>query len=356
MAYTTIDDPSVFFNTVLYTGNQQVRNITFGGNSDLALNWIWLKSRSSGYAGNHHVYDSVRGVQKHLRPNLASAEGTNGGTDGVTAFGSNGFTVGANTGSNENNITYVGWGWKAGTSFTNDASSTSVGSIDSAGSVNTDAGFSIITYTGTGSNATVAHGLGVAPTWILLRDRDSGDHDWFNFHKALGNGKYMRLNSDDAAATHSTIWNDTSPTSSVFSIGTNVNLNDNGNNFVAYCFAEKKGFSKFGSYIGNGNADGTFVYTGFKPAWIMYKNSESGSSNWEITDNKRAGYNSANARLLANTNGAEDTGPRIDILSNGFKHRSSGNPESNKSGEVYVFMAFAESPFVTSTGIPATAQ
>ena len=349
MAYTTIDKPSDYFVSNLHTGNGSTQNIT---GLDFAPNWVWIKGRNQ--ARNHTIFDSVRGVQKQIHSNKTSAESTQ--DNALSSFNSDGFSLGDNTGVNENTTTYASWNWKAETSFTNDASSTSIGSIDSAGSVNTDAGFSIITYTGTGSNATVAHGLGVAPTWILLRDRDSGDHDWFNFHKALGNGKYMRLNSDDAAATHSTIWNDTSPTSSVFSIGTNVNLNDNGNNFVAYCFAEKKGFSKFGSYIGNGNADGTFVYTGFKPAWIMYKNSESGSSNWEITDNKRAGYNSANARLLANTNGAEDTGPRIDILSNGFKHRSSGNPESNKSGEVYVFMAFAESPFVTSTGIPATAQ
>ena len=352
MAYTTIDDPSEYFGTVLYTGNVTVRALTFSGNSDLDVDWIWLKSRSG--SGNHHVYDTVRGTQKHLRTNLASAEGTNGGTDGVTAFSSNGVTIGTNTASNDDGETFVGWGWKAGTSFTNDASSTSVGTIDSAGSVSTDAGFSITSFTANGSNATIAHGLGAVPQWVILKNRSISKF-WATYHASLGEGKAIFLDTTAAADADNTYWNNTAPTSTTFSFGTNSGNND-GNNMIAYCFAEKQGYSKFGSYTGNGNADGPMTFTGFKPAFIIVKRTDSSSAgNWQLVDNKRSPFNVAVNTLSPDAPDQEYTSETdIDMLSNGFKIRE--NAQINVSGSPYIYMAFAENPFVTSTGVPATAR
>ena len=351
MAYTTIDDPSAYFQTTLYTGNGGTQSITNTGNSDLQPNWIWTKVRSE--AGSHRLVDTVRGLAKPMFSNGADADADE---TNYSAFDSDGFSL-VNESLNENTRTYVAWQWKAGTSFSNDASSTSVGSIDSTGSVNTDAGFSIISYAGTGSAATVAHGLGVAPAWILLKDRDSASHDWFNYHQSLGNGKYMRTNSADAEATASTIWNNTSPTTSVFSIGTNENMSTSGNNFIAYCFAEKKGYSKFGSYVGNGNADGPFIYTGFKPAFTIIKRATDATEAWILQDNKRSPRNPSDVFLVPSNNEADatTTNAHIDYLSNGFKLRHN-DTRGNTTGKTYIYMAFAESPFVTSTGVPTTAR
>jgi len=353
MAYTTIDDPSVYFQIALYTGNETARAITFDGNSDLDVDWIWLKSRSA--TGNHHVYDTVRGTQKHLRTNLTNAEGTNGGTDGVTAFGSDGFTVGANTGSNADGVTFVGWGWKAGTSFTNDASSTGVGSIDSAGSVSTDAGFSIISFTDDTSNATIAHGLGVVPKAIIIKNRAAGE-DWYSYWQPLGNDKQLRLSSTAAVADAGSMWNDTTPTSSVFSLDADAAGLSSGA-YIAYCFAEKKGYSKIGSYVGNGNVDGTFVYCGFKPAFILQKNTARAGSGWGMFDTTRTPFNVSKGMLIASANAVEDASnaARVDFLSNGFKWRTTDN-WFNDNGATTIFIAFADNPFVTSTGVPATAR
>jgi len=352
MAYTDIDDPTEYFGTTLYTGNETVRAITFDGNSDLDVDWIWLKSRSS--SGNHHVYDTVRGTQKHLRINLTNAEGTNGGTDGVTAFGSNGFTVGANTGSNQSGVTFVGWGWKAGTSFTNDASATGIGTIDSTGSVNTDAGFAIISYTATGSAETIAHGLGTTPGLIITKRRNGAD-SWFVWNKTFSATQYLSMDTTNAVGSASTVFG-TLPTSTVYSTGGGGGTGTNGGTYISYLFAEKQGYSKFGSYTGNGNADGTFVYTGFKPAWTMIKRT-SGADNWVIDDGTRSPFNLMENTLYANLSNAEYTSNLygIDFLSNGFKIRDDdGN--YNSSGGSYIYMAFAENPFVTSTGVPATAR
>ena len=352
MAYTTINDPSAYFQTVLYTGNGGTQSITNTGNSDLQPNWIWTKVRSE--AGSHRLVDTVRGLTKPMFSNGTDVEADE---TNYSAFDSDGFSL-VNESLNESSRTYVAWQWKAGTSFSNDASSTSVGSIDSTGSVNTDAGFSIISYAGTGSAATVAHGLGVAPAWILLKDRDSASHDWFNYHQSLGNGKYMRTNSTDGEATASTIWNDTSPTTSVFSIGTNENMSTSGNNFIAYCFAEKKGYSKFGKYTGNGDANGPFVHTGFRPSWIMMKQTGN-SKNWVMSDLARSDVPNGNVNdqvVYANLNNSEESssGLSIDIVSNGFKIRGNGG-DRNIDGSTYIYMCFANNPFVTSTSIPATA-
>jgi len=351
MAYTTIDDPSAYFQTTLYTGNDTARSITNSGNSDLQPDWIWIKGRSETV--NHVLFDSVRGAQKELNSDTNEAEETQ--AQMVTSFNSNGFGMGTSGGSNSNTITYAAWQWKAGTSFTNDASGTGIGSIDSAGSVNNDAGFSIVTYTGNDAVATVKHGLSSAPKMMIIKDRTADTtNDWLVYHDAIGNTKSIKLNLTAAAGTDAPAWNNTSPTSSVFTIARNGNINGSSNTIVAYCFAEKQGYSKFGSYKGNGNVDGTFVYTGFKPAWIMTKVTNT-TSNWFLHDNKRLGFNASNSTLGSDLTNSESSTNRLDILSNGFKLRNTSGAV-NSASNTYIFMAFAEQPFTTSTGVPATAR
>jgi hypothetical protein len=362
MAYTTIDDPSAFFQTALYTGNATNNTaITFDGNSDMQPDWLWSKNRASdGY--EHHVVDSVRGVNQLLRVSADIHEFTS--APAFRSFNSDGFTLGENSYMNVDSDIQVMWGWKAGTSFTNDASSTSVGTIDSAGSISADAGFSIMTYTGTGSNGTVAHGLSAIPKMIIIKNRTktSGDRDWAVYHQTLGNGSFILLNSNAAKDDSDGFFNATTPTSSVFSLGDNTRVNASNDTYVAYCFAEKQGHSKFGSYTGNGNADGTFVYLGFKPAFILRKRTDSTGS-WLMQDNKRPGSNRAvvnslptdNNVLYSNTSDAELYNNELDILSNGFKLRAT-DTFGNGSGATYIYMAFAENPLVTSTGVPATAR
>ena len=351
MAYTDIDDPSAYFQTTLYTGNGASSHaITHGGNSDLNADWVWIKSRS--IVKDHNINDSVRGVLKALHTNDSDSEST--GTDYLSAFNSNGFTVGSQSPINTNGATYASWNWKAGTSFTNDASGTGIGTIDSAGSVNQDAGFSIVSWTGTGSAGTIKHGLSTTPSMIIIKNRSSA-YDWTVGHNSLGWTNVVFLNLD-TASQGDTQFNNTAPTSSVFSIGTPLMANKSGDSIIAYCFAEKQGYSKFSSYIGNGNADGTFVYTGFKPAFVMVKNSTASSTSWEIYDNKRDGFNNQNRRLFPNLSDAEPSAQdRLAILSNGFKILTSAS-HLGSSGATYIYMAFASNPFVTSTGVPATAR
>ena len=353
MAYTTIDDPTIHFNTKLYTGNGSTNAITGVG---FQPDWTLLKDRND--TSGTRAYDSVRGAIKRIRTDLTDAEIDD--SDGLTAFGSDGFTLGADGATNANTTLYVSWNWKAGTSFSNDASATSIGTIDSTGSINTTAGFSIISYTGNGTlGATVAHGLGVAPSMVLVKRRDTTGN-WWTYHSSLGGAnKYIVLNSTSAAGTSTNIWNNTAPTSTVFSLGDNSNypeVNGTSNTFIAYCFAEKKGYSKFGSYTGNGNADGTFVYTGFRPAWVVVKKTN-GTDHWFLIDNKRLGYNEDNYGLYLNLTNVEYSGSiyDLDILSNGFKARDTDGM-FNGSGDSYIYMAFAESPFTNSSGVPTNAR
>jgi len=346
MAYTTIDNPGEYFNTVLWTGDGvNGRSLTGVG---FQPDWVWSKCTS--HAVDHGWQDSVRGVGKVFHSNSTTAEGTD---NWITALNSDGFTLSNSNEVNQDTRTFVAWNWKAGTAFSNDASSTGVGSIDSSGSVNTTAGFSIIIYTGTGSSATVAHGLGVAPNVIITKKRNGTAQP--NFQNSMrGYGEYLALSTTEASqATGGAIISAASSTT--YSCDGNDVVNLDSATYVSYCFAQKQGYSKFGSYVGNGNANGPHLYTGFKPAFIILKRTDS-ANNWHLADNKRLNpYNVTSAQMYPNLANAHAEQADLDILSNGFKIRQA-HAFMNASGGAYIYMAFAENPFVTSKGVPTTAR
>ena len=326
---TTIPNGSKYMQAVTYTGTGATQTITVGFQPDL----VWIKSRSA--TTDHKLTDSVRGVTKALISDTTGAETTD--TNGVTAFTSNGFTLGSDSVYNTNAATYVAWCWQAGQGS---SSSNTSGSITSTVSVNATAGFSVVTWNQNAAPSTVGHGLGIAPAMIIAKNRTGTPDNWLIYHKSLGATKYLFLNTTAAAGTSSAVWNNTEPTSSVFSYGTGLVTG----NFVAYCWAEIAGFSKFGSYTGNGSTDGPFIYTGFRPNFIIRKES-SAVGDWIIFDNARNPYNVETYRLLANTTAAEASpGNNIDVLSNGWKERNNDG-YSNNSGSTYIYMAFAENPF-----------
>ena len=302
---------------------------------------------------SHYLFDAVRGATKELNTNNTNDENTN--ANGLQSFNSDGFTLGSEGEMNANSSTFASWNWKAGAGA---GSSNTDGSTNTTStSVNTTAGFSISKYSGTGSNATIGHGLGVAPSLIIVKNLSIDGRNWQIFHhKNTASPATQQLEfGTDATATVTTQWNSAMPTSSVFSIGTNDSINKSGNDFIAYAFTEKTGYSKFGSYTGNGNADGTYVYTGFKPAFVLIKNTASGSTNWQMYDNKREGYNPQNDLFRANLNSAEGNGTDpIDIYSNGFKNMHTASSQ-NTNGDTYVYMAFGQS-IVGSNDIAATAR
>jgi len=341
----TIVDGGEYFNAVLYTGNGTSQIIDTG----LQPDFIWIK-RLNGAAA-HTLTDSVRGASKQLFSNLTNAEQTDADS-GVTAINSTSMTLGDNnlaTGSvNGSGSTYVAWNWKANGA----GSSNTAGSITSTVSVNTTSKFSIVTYTGTGYAATVGHGLGVAPSMVIVKKRGGTADSWFVWHSGIANTEYLVLNTTAAKATNAGAWNSTSPTSTVFSIGNANNTNENTIALVAYCFAPVAGYSAFGSYTGNGSADGPFVFTGFRPRWVLIKSSSStdgGSGDWLIYDTARGTYNAIDFRLYANLSQAQSgsfSQYALDILSNGFKPRDgSANFGFNTSGVTYIYAAFAENPF-----------
>jgi hypothetical protein len=349
-----INKPSEHFNTKLYTGTASASGDTQAVTGvGFQPDWVWIKNRDGAY--QHVLYDVVRGVNKEVRSAQNIAEVDSGTNGYLSAFDSDGFTTtrGTNTGNHVNvsGTGFVSWNWKAGGT----ASSNTDGSITSSASVNTTAGFSVITYTGTGSAATVGHGLGVAPSMIIVKNRDSAEN-WGVWHTGIDADEYLGLNQTGAKATNTAIWNNTLPTSSVFSVGNNARTGTS-DDFIAYCFTEKKGYSKFGSYVGNNSADGTFVYTGFSPAYVLVKNT-SAVAHWMVQDNRRSdanGDNPANKRMPLSDAIAEQTDSPIDLLSNGFKIRSTGS-YTNDSGNIYVYMAFAEQPLVGTNNIPCTAR
>ena len=331
---STIVKGNTVMDATLYTGTGASLSVTNAGAFKPDL--VWVKGRSG--ATDHALYDSVRGTTKQLESNTTTAETTE--ATGLTAFGTGGFTVGALAQMNTSAATYVAWQWQAGQGTT---SSNTSGTITSTVSVSTTAGFSVVTYTGTGSNATVGHGLGVAPKWIIVKTRNAVDN-WAVYHSSTGATQYLQLNTTDASANSITLWNDTSPTSTVFSVGTNNDVNAGARTYVAYCWAEIAGFSKFGSYTGNGSADGPFVYLGFRPKYVMVKSS-SNAAYWIIEDSTRNPSNVVNLELFPNDSLAETNASRsVDFLSNGFKLRHTDSTQ-NSSGWTYIYMAFAENPF-----------
>ena len=328
---STIPAGNKYMDATLYTGTGSSLSVTNSGS--MQPDWVWIKSRSA--ATDHALYDVLRGTQARLESNTTDAEVTS--DSGVTAFGTGGFTVGTLAQVNTSAATYVGWQWKAnGAGVTNTA-----GSITSTVSANTTSGFSVATFTMPVSGvSTVGHGLGVAPSLMILKGR-SISTGWAVYHVSTGNGGYTVLNTTGAFATDANAWNNTSPTSSVFTIGTTFN---NLGTYVAYCFAPIAGFSAFGSYTGNGSSDGPFIYTGFRPRFVMVKNTTN-NGNWLVWDSSRSAYNAANIYLLPNTTAIDQTsGADIDILSNGFKIKNT-TTSGNGSGDTLIYAAFAENPF-----------
>jgi hypothetical protein len=335
MPTPTIPDGELFFNATLYTGNNSTNVITNGApGASFQPDLVWIKGRSQ--SSNNVLQDSVRGVNRYVISNNTGAEGTDGS---VTAFNSNGFslTTDAGVSFNANGTTYVGWQWKAGgAAVTNTA-----GSISSQVSANTTSGFSVVTYTGTGSNATVGHGLGVTPSMFIIKRRNAAANDWAVYHISTSANGGLALNDTRAYAADSAWFNNTAPTSSVFTVNTSSIANASGGTYVAYCWAPIAGYSAFGSYTGNGSTDGAFVYTGFRPRYVMVKRTDS-SESWFVLDTARSPFNVPTAWLAPNLSNAEGTDVLFDILSNGFKQRSTS---TNASGGTYIYMAFAENPF-----------
>jgi|TARA_R100000656_G_scaffold31548_1_gene27483 hypothetical protein len=340
MAYISFQ-PSDFFSTKLFTGNASAGHAITG--VGFQPDMVWLKDRIG--TNNHSLYDSVRGVTKAIRTSTDGVETT---TSGVTTFGADGFTVGDNAMGNAANA-MVSWNWKA-----NGAGSANTdGNINTTVSVNTTAGFSIVKYTGNASaTATLGHGLNAVPKMILLKKLNNATSDWVVYHEAITYANRLKLNTTDASAS-SPNWRAT-PTSDVFNANSSSIINESGDDYIAYCFADVTGYSKFGSYTGNGDGDGPFVYTGFRPAWVMIKSTTS-AEGWFIYDNKRLGYNPDNNYIYADDAAAEGTADNIDILSNGFKVIRNSSA-FNASGVVFTYAAFAEFPIVSSNNIPGVSR
>ena len=385
MAYTNIDDPSAYFQTVIWTGNSGYDvNVVNDGNSDLQPDFIWAKERTSpgGYDYNHNLVDSSRGVTKTLWSDTTAAEMTASQSNyDLQSFNTDGFTTGApeytnSLGGSAVTDGKVAWQWKAngGTTTSVSASGTGSGCVNACThQANTTAGFSIITYTGrddqlnNAHESKLTHGLGVAPSVFICKRRDSTG-DWYYLggnQSTVNNGwnnAFLSLNDADAVNGNSYVSN-TEPDSTHIFLGNEL-VNIASATYVGYAFAEKQGYSKFGSYVGNGSGtsdgtfDGAFVYTGFKPAWVLIKRSSySAGDGWTLFDNKRGPIN-YNQKKLNSASAAAESGAvydAVDFLSNGFKART-GRAGVNASGSTYIYMAFAENPFVTSTGIPTTAR
>ena len=348
-AYTTIDNPELYFQCKIWTGTGSSNALTLDGDENMQPDFVWVKRRNS--AGGHMLTDVIRWVTKTIITNETGAEQTF--TNGLTAFGSDGFTVGSESGFNNSSDTFVAWCWKAGTAWSNDASATSVGSLDSSGTKNATAGFSIISFTGTESGTpSIAHSLSSTPEFIISKALEVTDN-WMVFHGSFSAQDYIILNTYGNTASASSVWNSL-PSSTVINMGDNAGVNDDGD-MIMYAWHSVQGFSKFGTYTGNGNVDGPFVYLGFRPAWVLFKRTAGAAANWQLWDNKRNSANAVNRSLLPDDSAAEQTDQDIDFLSNGFKIRSSAG-QLNVDGTTFIYAAFAEAPFVNSKGVPANAR
>ena len=350
MAYTAIDNPELHFQVQLYTGNGSANNaITLGGDEDMQPDLVWIKNRDT--TDSHCLFDALRGATEVLHPDATSNEATD--ADTLDSFAADGFQVDADVKVNTNTEKYVASCWKANGT----GSSNTDGSINTtATSANTAAGFSIMTWVGTGSAATIGHGLGAVPTWFVVRNRGVpvGGDAWANYSVHLGNT--YRVNWDRTTAPNSgtNYWNNTTPTSTLITVGADGSTNADGLPMLTYAWTPIQGFSKFGKYTGNGDTDGAFAYCGFLPAWLMIKKTDT-QDNWMMFDNKREGYNADNDVLLTNNPIAETTTDYVDILANGFKLRSADGAVNSADSD-YIFMAFAEAPFVNSEGVPCNAR
>ena len=348
MAYTTIDDSSLYFRVKTFNGSSSDGNaITWDEtHANMQPDWLWLKNRTS--AQEHWLADVVRGTGKFLESNSNNAESSDGAS-GLASFDTNGFTL--NNSARTNRNTMVGWGWKAGGS----ASSNSNGSITSSVSASTTAGFSVVSWTGSGSAATIGHSIGVQPQIVFVKNRDD-TASWNVYTVFGGGGKGLFLNDNAAFDSDTSYFNNGTASTTTFPVGTANTSNGSSDNMIAYCFANVKGYSKIGSYTGNGNADGTFVYTGFKPAFTLIKPT-SISGDWRMHDNKRNSFNVLSNTLKPNSTSTDDvtSGGLLDYTSNGFKWRTNST-YSNGSGVSFIYMCFAKSPFVNSKGVPNNAR
>ena len=350
LATPSITDGSAYFQPVIYTTQITAQDITFSGNSDLAPDWLWFKRRDN--ASNHFLFDKIRGALQTISSDDDTAEVTSTGS--MTAFGTDGFSLGDGGSNNDINgtsgATFIAWGWKANGA----GSSNEDGATTSTVSASATSGFSIVKWTGTGANTTLGHGLGVAPQMILVKNLADAD-SWVVYHEDVGATKGLTLDTTATPYTASTFFNNTAPTSSVFSIGAGGRSNGSSDAMIAYCFAEIPGYSSIGSYTGNGSASGPFVSTGMKPAYVLIKRTNA-TENWLIMDSTRYPNNPANNPIFANTYNADANGGRpTDFLSNGFKPRNT-LAEMNASGSTYIYMAFAEHPFGGDGVAPATAR
>ena len=359
MAYTTIDDPSEYFHTKLYSGTGSELSVTNDANAgDFKPDWIWIKQRNAG-STDHGVFDSSRGVTKNLKANTSDAESTE--AQSVKTFNTDGFTLGTSGDYNGSSDTHVAWQWKCNGGTTSATVAEDEYAQYGPGNVrqtNTDAGFSIIKYTGTGQAGQIQHGLGAIPHWVVIKQRTSvgGVAEWVMFHKSLGPTHYVKMSTTAAKIDSSGLWNDEAPTSNVFTVNSSHQANADSGTFIGYFFTEKQGYSKFGSYTGNGDEGGPFVHTGFKPQWIMFKNTGA-AEEWVLQDTTRNPNNPVTKNIRVDSSIAEANATNIDFdfLSNGFKNRSD-QAQLNSSGVSYIYMAFAEHPFVSSKGVPTTAR
>ena len=346
MTTPTIPAGNLYMNATLYTGTNASQTVTNGGTgTSFQPDFVWAKVRNQAYT--QVLSDSIRGVGTQLFSNNTNAEQTN--ATYLSSFNTNGFSMaGGNTGTgavNTSGDTYVAWQWKAGGTAVSNTS----GTITSSVSANTTSGFSVVTYTGNStSGATVGHGLGVAPSMVIVKARGTPNgiaRSWFVYHSSLGGTQFIYLDLTSAAQTGSTVWNNTNPSSTVFTLGNENSVNMSANNYVAYCWTPIAGYSAFGSYTGNGSTDGPFIYTGFRPRWVLLKAAIGTTGNWVLLDTSRDTYNMAVNVLEPDVSDAEAVlTPMIDILSNGFKVRRN-SAGVNGSGNTYIYMAFAENPF-----------
>ena len=331
MAYTTIDNPELYFQVKLYTGDGSTPSITLDGDEDMQPDVVWIKNRDA--TDSHCIFDAVRGATEVLHVDTSALEATD--ADTLTSFDSDGFALGADDKVNTNTENYVAWCWKESAT----------------------AGFDIVTATGTGSAHTIAHSLSAVPHLMISKEKSGSINDWRMYnHKntSAPETDSIIINETSGTEDNATHWNDTAPTSSVFTVGTGSVTNRTDSTYVYYLWTEKQGFSKFGEYTGNGNADGTYVHLGFRPAFLILKRTD-GTQGWLMWDNKRLGYNPDNNHLQPHDNDAFGTADTLDLLSNGFKIRESG-AGTNGSGNTYIYMAFAEAPFVNSNGVPCNAR